>query len=75
MPTSFSPSGAGGHSRAAAGVFNSRAWLDKPLPTARALWRHTLAAAEPMLSAAAWACIEAKARLEDEQATREGKYP
>lgn len=35
MSQSFSPSGASYNSRATAGVFQSRWWLDRPLPTAK----------------------------------------
>ena len=70
----YSPSGASSDSRANAGVFGSRRWLDKPLPVARNLTRRMLAAAEPALSPIYWAALAAKSSLEDQQANREGDY-
>ena len=64
----------GSFSRQAAGVFGSRAWLDKPLPTARTFARCILAAAEPTLGALYWPCLQAKDARETERANGEGNY-
>ncbi len=75
MPTKTFASrrGASNYSRSAAGFFNSRAWLDKPLPVARTIGRHLLAAVEPALARIYWASLSAKSTLEDERANREAQ--
>ncbi len=60
--------------RQAAGFFGSRAWLDKPLPTARVFTQRILAAAEPTLAALYWPCVQAKDARDTERANREGNY-
>ena len=64
---------AGAYSRNASSFFQSSAFLDKPLPTARTIGRHLLAAAEPALAPLYWAALTAKSALEDERANREAR--